>query len=325
MKRYFLIILIGSIFTSCKTSFRISVKEPAVINMPSEVTQFGVINSVTKVNSPEQAIGTVISGGSINGNVEAAGRAVEGIFRGLSNSNYLSGKSVQSDSLRNSDGTVNWTYLDSLGKQNGVQAFIEIAEIRTVAPLGGAIGANLDGTNSYKLDGTAFINYYVLQDHVIHERFSVRRTYRIPTSGTTNIFDILNDIQKKREYYRALGYELGLRAGNLVYPNWVWVNRTYYTKGSRELKRAKPMIRQGNWDIAEKQLEFGITSGGRKAQGRTYFNLALVNEGQGDLETAIKHAETAALEFGNKEANNYLVQLRWRQSQIERIEEQQAD
>lgn len=133
------------IFSSCKTSFRISVKEPAVINIPSETTQFGVMNSVTRVNSPEQAIGTVLSGGSINGNVEAAARAVEGVYRGLNNSNNLSGKAVQMDSIRLTDGSVNWTYLDSLGARNNVNGFIEIAEIRTVSPQGGVIGSTVEG------------------------------------------------------------------------------------------------------------------------------------------------------------------------------------
>lgn len=85
------------------------------------------------------------------------------------------------------------------------------------------------------------------------------------------------------------------------------------------------MIKQGNWDIAEKQLEYGLTSGNRKAQGRTYFNLALVKEGQGELDEAIKYAETAALEFGNKLANEYLVTLRDRKWQMEQVENQQAD
>lgn len=312
------------IFSSCKTSFRISVKEPAAINIPSETTQFGVMNSVTRANSPEQAIGTVLSGGSINGNVEAAARAVEGIYRGLNNSNNLSGKAVQMDSIRLADGSVNWTYLDSLGARNNVNGFIEIAEIRTVSPQGGVIGSTVEGNSSYQLKGTAYINYYILKDHVVHERFAVNRSYRISTSGSS-IIDVLSDMQKKREYYRALGFELGLRAGNVLYPNIVWVNRQYFTKGSRELKQAKPMIRNGNWDIAEKQLEYGMNNGNRKVSGRIYYNLALVNEGQGDLETAIKYAETSALEFGNKHANSYLVELRRRQAQMAFIEDQQAD
>lgn len=325
MNRLLLLAFTGSLLISCKTSFRISVKEPAVIDIPSETTKFGVVNTVTRANSPEEVIGTVISGGSINGNVVAAERAVDGIYRGLENSRNLTGKAVQTESMRNEDGSVNWELLDSLGTLNDVDGFIEIAEIRTVTPVGGTVVANAEGNNSTQLRGTAYINYYVLKDHTVHERFAVNRSYRIPTSGSTNILDVLNDMKRKREYYRALGFELGVRAGSLIYPNWVWVNRKYYTKGSRELRQAKPMIRQGNWDIAEKQLEYGLNSHGRKATGRTYFNLALVKEGQGDLETAIKYAETAALEFGNKEANEYLVLLRRRQFQMQRVEEQEGN
>ncbi len=323
MKRILLLAITGTLFVGCKTSFRISVKEPAVIDIPSETTKLGVVNSVTRANSPEEVIGTVIAGGSLNGNVVAAERAVDGIFRGLNNSNNLSGKTLQTDSLRNPDGTVNWNYLDTLGKQNDVNGFIEIAEIRTVSPVGGTVLANSQGNSSTYLKGTAYVNYYILKDHNVFERYAVNYSYRIPTSGNTNIINILNDMKRKQEYYRALGFELGYSAGKLIYPNWVWVDRKYYTKGTRELRQAKPMIRQGNWDIAEKQLEYGLNSGSRKKQGRTYFNLALVKEGQGDLDSAIKYAESAALEFGNKEANKYLVLLRQRQYQMQLVQQQQ--
>lgn len=325
MKRILLLAITGTLLVGCKTSFRISVKEPALIDIPSETTKFGVVNSVTRANSPEEVIGTVIAGGSLNGNVIAAERAVDGIYRGLSNSNNLTGKAVQTDSLRNEDGTVNWDFLDSLGNKDDVDGFIEIAEIRTVAPVGGTVVANTQGNNSTYLKGTAYMNYYVLKDHNVFERYAVYYSYRIPTSGSTNIISILNDMKRKQEYYRALGFELGFKAGSLIYPNWVWVNRKYYTKGTHELRQAKPMIRQGNWDIAEKQLEYGLNSGSRKKQGRTYFNLALVKEGQGDLDSAIKYAETAALEFGNKEANKYLVLLRQRQYQMQLVEQQQEN
>lgn len=84
--RLLLLAFTGYLLISCKTSFRISVKEPAVVDIPSETTKFGVVNSVTRANSPEEVIGTVISGGSIHGNVVAAERAVDGIYRGLENS-----------------------------------------------------------------------------------------------------------------------------------------------------------------------------------------------------------------------------------------------
>ena len=112
MKR--LIIVLGLLFvvTSCKTSFRISVQEPAVVDIPTETKAFAIVNNVTRANSPEQAVGTVISGGSINGNVVAGERAVDGILRALDNSNNLSAVIYQSNQLRTPEGVINWVLMD---------------------------------------------------------------------------------------------------------------------------------------------------------------------------------------------------------------------
>ena len=320
--RIVLLFVLGVALASCKTSFRISVQDPAVIDLPDDALSFGVVNNVNNENSPEKVVGSILTGQQINGNVEAAKRMVNGVHRAIENSRTLSSVSVTADSVHAEDGSINWSYLDTIAKQNNLDGFIELAEIRTVAPVGGTIAANMEGKSSTTLEGTAFVNYYVVQDNWAQERWSVRKKYRIPVSGGTSVLDMLGDVQKKREYYRKLGFELGYSAGKLIYPNWVWVNRKFYNKGSKELKRAKPMIYKGNWDIAEKQLQYALDSGSDKVRGRAHYNLALVNEGQGELDEAIQHAETAALEYGNKMANDYLVTLRQRKRQVEILKNQ---
>ena len=39
----------------------------------------------------------------------------------------------------------------------------------------------------------------VIDGRIAHERFSVRRSYRIPNSNSSSIIDILSDMQHKRE------------------------------------------------------------------------------------------------------------------------------
>lgn len=321
MKTVGIIILFAFIISSCKTSFRISVKEPAVIVIPEDALSFGVINSVDEMNSPEQVVGAILTGQQANANKIASERAVDGVHRALENSNRLSGLTIQSDSAHNEDGSVNWAFLEATAAQNKLDGYIEIAEIRTTSPVGGSVLASAQGSTSTRLDGTAYVNYYIVNNHWSQERMAVSTHYNIPTSGSLSVIDILSDVQKKKEYYRELGFSLGLRAGRLIYPNWVWVNRSFYNKGSKELKRAKPMIQKGNWDIAEKQLLQGIDYTGEKARGRTYFNLALVKEGQGDIDKAIEYAEIAALEYGVKLANDYLVTLKNRKFQLEQMNE----
>lgn len=294
-------------------------KEPAVVKIPEEVVHLGIVNNVTNENSPDKIIGQMLGTEQINGNVAAAERAVDGVLRALDNSNSLKGQSLNiADSIRTSDGELDWVYIDSLCRSKNMQGLIELIEVRSVSPVGGTVLANASGQRSAKLEGSLIVNYHVAQTHESFERWRVNHTYNVPLSGNLSVIDILGDMQRKREYYRALGFQLGYKAGRLIYPNWVWVNRTFYNKGSKNLKRAKPMIYKGNWDIAEKQLIDDVEHPRDKVRGRTLYNLALIKEGQGEVDVAIEYAERSAL-AGNKLANEYLVKLRKRKRDLEQL------
>lgn len=315
------LLVFGLFLTSCKTSFRISVKEPAIVRIDETVTTYGIINNVDQENSPEKKIAGVILGTeNINGNVEAANRAVDGTLRALENSRSLKGQTISNDiSLHKENGDVDWEALEKVANEKNIEAFIELTQMETISPVGGNVLANASGQRSARLEGTMYVNYYVPSTKQKYERYKVYYVYNIPLSGSTNIINLLGDAQRKKEYYKALGFQLGYKAGSLIYPNWIWVGRDYYTKGSKVLKRAKPMIKEGNWDIAEEQLLMGLSSGSDKVLGRTTFNLALVNEGQGDIDEAIKYAKESALNYGNKLANEYLITLKKRKRKLEEM------
>ena len=321
MKNILFLICIGLITVSCKTSFRISVQEPAAIKLPKEATKFGIVNNINTVNSPEQKIAGVILGtAQINGNVEAAERAVEGTLRALEKSNSLKGKRlVAIKNIYLSDGSIDWRLLDSISQMEDLDGFIELSKMETVSPVGGAVLANVTGQTNMYIDGTMNVNTLLIKDRLTIDQFKVFFSYNIPTSGNLSIINVLNDSQRKTAAFKALGFELGFQAGTLLYPNWIWVNREYYTKGNKVLKRAKPMIMKGNWDIAEEQLLYGIDEKKEKIKGRILYNLALVNEGQGEIDEAIKYAKRAALECGNKMANEYLQVLNKRKDKINLI------
>lgn len=310
-------IFVAASIVSCKHHYRISVDEPAKIKLPKEAKLIGIINNVTSDNSPEKIIGQILSGEQINGNVAAAERAVDGVLNSLNNSADMKGQVFAHESMRNEDGSLDWGLIDSLGRLEGIHAFVELNELRSVAPVGGSVVAIATGKPNTKLEGTLFVNIHVVETGENFERFSVYRYYNISVSTTGNPIDILGDVQRKREYYRKLGYELGYEAAEFIYAHRIWVNRMYYTKGSRTLKAAKPMMRNGNWDIAEKQLLQDEHSGNLKKRGRALYNLAVVKEGQGEVDKAIEYAERAALECYNKEANAYLVKLRKRKRIME--------
>lgn len=227
-----ILLVLGFVLTSCKTSFRISVKTPAKVRIDGSVKSYGVINNVDQENSPEKKIAGIILGTeSINGNVEAAERAVDGSLRGLENSGYLSGKTVSDEvKIHQENGDVDWEALEKIAGEKNVDGFIELTKLETLSPVGGNVLANAAGKRSARLEGTMYVNYYVPSTKQKYERYKVFYVYNIPLSGSTSVIDLLGDAQRKEEYYKALGFQLGYKAGSQISPNWIWVGRSYYTR-----------------------------------------------------------------------------------------------
>lgn len=316
MKLLLIIFTTFFLTVGCKTSFRISVLNPAAIKLPEELTKVGVINNVNDRNSPEKILGNVLTGQQ-NGNVMAAERAVAGVLRAIEDSGYLIGEMIEGEhELRLSSGEINWEYLERLKEARGIEVIVEMAELRTTSPLAQAAISSATGQRTERIEGNLDFNYYIIPTREKHEKYWIQRFYRIPTTQGQNVAVILSDIRRKQEHYRALGWNLGYGGGRLIYHHWVWVNRQYYNKGSGNLRRSKRMIRYGNWDIAEQQLLPDFDHRSRKVRGRTLYNLALIKEGQGDLDAAIGYAEKASIAMGNKLANDYLRTLKRRKEQL---------
>jgi tetratricopeptide (TPR) repeat protein len=309
-------IIIISIFligfaTSCKTNFRITVMTPPPILLSETTTRFLIINNVTQDNSPEKLITQALQGQQHNGNVIASERAVLGMIRSFDDSRFLKGIQGNPISLRTQN-QINWQRIDSLCLAQGTHAVIEIETFETVAPVGGSVLANASGRRTSPLRGWAYCNVYVpgTREHI--DRLEVGEVYHMPITGNLDPLSMLNDMMRKRELYGHLGQSVGYRTGAMFYPNWFWVGRTYYNKGSRNLRRAKRSIRHGNWNVAERILLQDINSRSNKVAGRAKYNLALVYEGQGRLEEAIQMAERAAFENGTRLAFRYIDILRRR-------------
>ena len=312
MFRFLMVVMILVFTVSCKSSFRISVVNPASVKLPEEVTKIGVINNSQRPQNLESAIGNVLSGQQ-TGNRVANENAVIGVSRALDASNRLQNEIIeQPEELKLASGEINWEYLDQLALEKQIGAIIEFTEIRTTNPLTSAAVATTTGRRNRRIEGNLMVNYYIIPTRELHEQYRVRRFYTIRLHNNQSIEFIMSDIRRFQEYYRMLGYNLGYGAGSLVYNHWVWVNRKFYNKGSYNLRKSKRMIKAGNWNIAEQQLMQDVEHTSRKVRGRTLYNLALVMEGQGNLDAAIDFAEKAAVQLGNKLTNEYLRTLRRR-------------
>ncbi len=306
------VIFIGLLLlSSCKTSFRISIVSPPAVQLNETTTRIVLINNVTHDNSPDKLITQALQGQPINGNIAAAEQAIIGIVRSFDDSRFLKGVVLNPISVR-IDQEISWSRLDSICLANDAHAVLEIETFQSQAPVGGTVLANATGQRASPLKGWGYFNFYIPSTKEHLYRLEVGEVYIMPIGGSTNPISILNDMMRKRELYGHLGRSVGYSAGMLFYPNWTWVGRTYYNKGSAKLRRAKKPIRFGNWNIAEQILLNEINNPKNKVAGRAKYNLALVYEGQGRMEDAIFMAERAAVENGTKLAFNYINILKRR-------------
>lgn len=318
ISKKYLFLVFPILLGSCMTSFRISVQKPAAIDFPNEVEKIAYVeNSAFYTKTTADKVDQMLSGDILDQQKLATGQIPSGMANSFTSGNWIS-EEVSAQQLKNEDGSPNWQAMDSIFAKTNSQAIVVVEQFKSRSNLGGVVGSAATGTRSY-LYGEAMISTYC-QNRQIIQNYWVGEYYYIPTSGSLDPASLLNDALRKREYYKQLGYVTGYKAAALFYPVWVWAPREFFNKGSKGLKQAKPMIRKGNWDLAEKKLLTMLDHRKNKVRGRAHFNLGLVYEGQGRIDDAIDIIEKTALEYNVKQANSYLQTLRKRKSEVELIE-----
>ena len=101
---------------------------------------------------------------------------------------------------------------------------------------------------------------------------------------------------------------------NRISPNWYRANRSFFTKGKRDANFDIGVRRAtvNDWSGAMEAWQRSANSSRRKTAGRSYYNLALMYEIQGDLETALIYAQRSFTDYRIKQGRAYSNILRRR-------------
>ena len=87
------------------------------------------------------------------------------------------------------------------------------------------------------------------------------------------------------------------------------------------MKLAKNYVKRGDWDKAIEIWKSATDHEDYKVSRKSYYNLALLSEIKGKLDTAIDYAEKAE-QMGEKRATSYISILKKRQRDEKRLQEQ---
>ncbi|MGI9547753.1 MAG: DUF6340 family protein [Flavobacteriaceae bacterium] len=105
-------------------------------------------------------------------------------------------------------------------------------------------------------------------------------------------------------------------------PLYKRISREYYVRGSHNFTVARRRAQTGDWQGAAALWEQEINNTNPKIAGRAYYNMAISNEINGDLEKAMDWASKAYSDYNNKLALRYLNALKYRSTQVAALERQ---
>jgi hypothetical protein len=147
-------------------------------------------------------------------------------------------------------------------------------------------------------------------------------TENVVTTGKgINPAEAIAAITGRKELVNQVSREIGRYYAVRVVPYWIRVRRDYYVKGSNNLERAKRRAQTGNWDGAAELWMQDTDHPDSKVAGRAHYNMAIINEINGNLDDAIEWARISYEDYGDKRALDYVRILERRKDRLAALEQ----
>ena len=156
---------------------------------------------------------------------------------------------------------------------------------------------------------------YIIDEHPLYNNLTV-------VANAATIVNTTEALLGRKEAIKQEANRLGHVYAERIIPYWIKVTRDYYVKGNYDFKIATRKARTGNWDGAGELWLKQTESQKRKIAGRACYNMAILGEINGDLDTAIKWAQKAYENYNNKLALRYVNILKNRRSINQRVDYQ---
>ncbi len=161
---------------------------------------------------------------------------------------------------------------------------------------------------------------YDLKNHSVVDQYTQESRQQFDGSGATQSV-AESRLPSRRDMSSRAGVAAGNGYGHRISPQWIWVNRQYYKKGSPVLKATAKLVKYNNWETATNNWDKEAVSTDSKAAMRATYNMALASEKAGDLDLALQWANRA-VQMGDKRAARYVQILQQRQYDKKKLEEQ---
>ena len=129
----------------------------------------------------------------------------------------------------------------------------------------------------------------------------------------------------RKDAVNEVSFKAGQGYALRILPYQLRVMRDYYVKGTDNFKVARRKARMGKWDEAGDLWKKETDSPSRKIAGRAAYNMAIISEINGDLESALKWAQKAYEDYNDKLAVRYvrILENRLYKTDVLKMQEEQ--
>lgn len=337
MKHLVYLLFAAFCLASCSTTnlVFISVKEPAQVTVPGYIKSVAIVNRsiATDQNKVLNTIHQVISMES-KSLVEEGGKAcINGLNdEMIANNRFERIVKLDTTSLRSFGvgvfpSPLDWSEVEKICRDTKTDALFSLELFDTDSKLNYSTSTGVTNTAFGKLPipehhvkmNTLVRTGWRMYDpagRVVLDQFNISKDLQFTGNGINPVVAAAGLIGKK-EAVIQVSNSAGHLYATRIDPYWIRVNRDYFVKGSASLAMAKRKAQTGNWDEAGELWKKETTNNSRTIAGRACYNMAIINEINGDIDNAIQWAQKAYENYNVKIALRYVNILRDRKANNE--------
>lgn len=341
----FLLGYIGAFFLlvgcSATNNLTMGATEPAPVSLRKEITRVGIINRSLPSEGNEQIdkLDRILSAEGMQLDEKGAEAAVSALSDALWRSNKFEEiKILESDpDTRKGSGifpaTLPWETVDRLCRENGVDLIFSLAYYDTDTQVSFKMGSGqLPNEIGLKVSvpmheatlNTQISNGWRTYDpktRTIVDEFEYGDQF-VSVGKGVNPLKAVEAVSRRNESVLQYSEDMGNAYGLRLYPINHRVTRDYFVRGTDNFVMAKRRAQTGDWDGAAQLWEREVDHPKSKIAGRACYNMAIINEINGNLDAAMEWASRSYTDYGNKDALRYLDVLKYRAAQNKILQEQ---
>jgi hypothetical protein len=328
------LLIISIILSSCSSTnlLTISVTEPAPVYVPSNIRSIGIVDRSLPSDKNKENINNldkILSAEGKNLDKDAARESVVGLFDELINNNRFSevkiieNVDVRSPGLGVFPAALSWNTIEQICYENNVDAIFVLSFYDTDTKIDykavpveveGPLGIKVPAVEHHAAIATLIktgwriydpVNKLIPDEHLVNDEV-------VSTGIGINPVKAVEAIIGRKEAVLQVSNNIGHYYALRILPYRIRVARRYYVRGTNNFKIAKRRARTGNWDGAAELWDREVLNPKRKVAGRACYNMAVINEINSDLYTAVEWASKSYADYKIRKALRYLNVLKYR-------------